>query len=156
MVEYHVNSLSLFQDRMSTTEFGGNLSVRLKEGEQPILSFSHDECIYKQYLLTKKAWTLPSGENKMVPKDEGQGVMISALQSREFGFGLPITEEQIRRVNVARMGQHYKDVDAAKKYKGTTEKQKLPSLSNSSMVHLTKDIGIMREWCYNWMIVTML
>ncbi len=39
MVEYHVNSLSLFQDRMSTTEFGGNLSVRLKEGEHPILSF---------------------------------------------------------------------------------------------------------------------
>jgi hypothetical protein len=27
MVEYHVSSLSLFLDRMSTTEFGGNLSI---------------------------------------------------------------------------------------------------------------------------------
>jgi hypothetical protein len=41
---------------------------------------------------------------KKVPKDGGQGVMISTLQSREFGFGLLITEEQMRRVNEARVG----------------------------------------------------
>ncbi len=75
--------------------------------------FGHDKCIYKQFLLTKKAWTLPSRENQMGPKDEGQGVMISTLQLREFGFGLPIAEEQMRRVNKARVGQHYKDVNAA-------------------------------------------
>jgi len=124
MVEYHIDSHSLFQDRMAATEFGGNLSVRLKKGEWPLVSFGHDECIFKQYLLTKK-WTLPSGEKKPVPKDEGMGVMISALQSREFGFGLPLTKDQMMRVNEARAGQHYKDVDAAKKYKGTTEKQKI-------------------------------
>jgi hypothetical protein len=33
----------------------------------------------------------------------------------------------MRRVNKARVGQHYKDVNVAKKYKGTTEKQKLPT-----------------------------
>ncbi len=73
MVDDHVDSLSLFQDRMSTTELGGNLSVRLKEGEQPILLFGHDECIYKQYLLTKRAWTLPSGGKKNGSKRLGSG-----------------------------------------------------------------------------------
>jgi hypothetical protein len=68
MIECHVDSLSLFQDKMSTTEFEGNLSVILKEGERLTLSFGHDECIYKQYLLTKKAWTLPSGEKKWFQK----------------------------------------------------------------------------------------
>ena len=125
MVEYHVDSLGLFQERMDRLEFGGNLSVRKKAGEKPLIIFGHDECIYKQYLLTKKAWTLPSGEKQLVPKDEGQGIMISALQSREFGFGLPLTEEQLKVVNDARVGEHYKDAEAAKKYKGGTLKGKL-------------------------------
>jgi hypothetical protein len=55
----------------------------------------HDERINKQYLLTKKSWTLPSGDKIPVTKGEGQGVITSALQLREFGFGLPITEEQM-------------------------------------------------------------
>jgi hypothetical protein len=62
MVEYHVDSLSLVQDRMNATEFGGNPSVKLKEGEWPLISFGHDEGIYKQYFLAMKAWILPSGE----------------------------------------------------------------------------------------------
>jgi hypothetical protein len=86
MVEYHVDSLGLFQERMDRLEFGGNLSMRIKAGEKPLIIFGHEKCIYKQYLLTKKAWLLPSGEKQLVPKDEGQGIMISALQSRELGL----------------------------------------------------------------------
>jgi hypothetical protein len=41
--------------------------------------------------------------------------MISFLQSREFGFGLPLMEEQLKVVNEARVGEHYKDTEAAKK-----------------------------------------
>jgi len=86
MVEYHVDSYQGFQDKMDKeTEFGGKLSVRIKN-ERPLIMFGHDECIFKQYLLTKKAWTLPTGETQLVPKEEGQGVMISAFQSIEFGF----------------------------------------------------------------------
>jgi hypothetical protein len=48
--------------------------------------FGHGEYIFKQYLLTQKAWMLPMGETQLVPKEEGQGVMISAFQSIEFGF----------------------------------------------------------------------
>jgi hypothetical protein len=125
MVEYHVDSLKLFQQRLNGLELGGSLSVRVKEGERPLIIFDQNECIFKQYLLSKKAWMLPSSEKQLVPKDEGQGVMISALQSREFGYGLPLAEEQLNIVNAARVGQQYKDVEAAKKYKGNTEKNKL-------------------------------
>jgi hypothetical protein len=69
MVEYHVDSLRLFQDRMSATEFGGNLSVRLKEGDWPLLSFGHNKCIYKQY-LPRNHGNFP-WEKKLVPKMRG-------------------------------------------------------------------------------------
>jgi hypothetical protein len=114
MVEYRIDSLGLFQEQMNRLEVGGNLSMRIKAGEKPLIIFKHDECIYKQYLLTKKVWMLPSGKWQLVPKNEGQGIMISALQSREFGFGLPLIEEQLKVVNEARVGEHYKDTEATK------------------------------------------
>jgi hypothetical protein len=42
-----------------------------------------------------------------VPKDEGQGLMILAFQSREFGFGMEICEEDLRKINEQRRGQKY-------------------------------------------------
>ena len=49
--------------------------------------FGHDECIFKQYIFTSKNWITNEGITPLVPKDKGQGVMISAFQSRELGFG---------------------------------------------------------------------
>ena len=55
MVEYHVVSCHLFQDRMNKEmEFGGCLSVHLEKNEMPLKIFGHDECIFKQYTLTKR------------------------------------------------------------------------------------------------------
>ena len=84
MVEYHVDSANVFQERMNGTKYGGDLSVQRNIHDKPLIIFGHDECIFKQYLLTKKNWVGPNGELALVPKDDGQGVMISALQSREF------------------------------------------------------------------------
>jgi hypothetical protein len=123
MVEYHVDSYQGFQDKMDKeAEFGGKLSVRIKN-ERPLIMFGHDECIFKQYLLMKKAWMLPTGETQLVPKEEGQGVMISAFQSREFGFGMPLTEEQIQTMNEFRKGKKYKDEEAAAKYLVSSQKK---------------------------------
>ncbi len=83
MVEYHVNSCKEFQERMNEAlKFGGNLILRMKKEENPLIMFGHNKAIFKQYLLTK-----------LVPKDDGQGVMISAFQSRELGFGVMLTQE---------------------------------------------------------------
>jgi hypothetical protein len=80
-------------------DFGGNLSVRFPAGCKPLVSFGHDESIYKQFLITKKTWIGPDGERNIVPKDTGLGVMVSTFQSREFGFGVVVSEEQLKEVN---------------------------------------------------------
>jgi hypothetical protein len=117
MVEYHVDASRIFQERMNReAKFGGKLSVRLDEGIRPLIMFGHDKSIFKQYLLTKKTWKGPNGETPLVPKDVGQGVMLSAFQSREFGFGFALSKEQLEEVNHIRKGQKYKDEEAAKKF----------------------------------------
>ncbi len=77
--------------------------------------FGQDEAIFKQYLLTLKHWIGRKGERPLVPKDEGQGVMLSVFQSREWGFGFgELTAEELALVNCHRNGQHYRDEAAAK------------------------------------------
>jgi hypothetical protein len=63
-----------------------------------MIKIRHNEAIMKQYLLTKK-WRGPNGETALVPKDEGMGIMISAMISREFGWGIDITKQQLERIN---------------------------------------------------------
>ena len=76
--------------------FGGCLSVWKVEqiNDLTLVIFGHDECICKQYDMMNKSWVAPDVERVLVPKDDGQGVMISAFQSREFGFGLEINDEK--------------------------------------------------------------
>jgi hypothetical protein len=51
--------------------------------------------------------------------------MISAFQSREFGFGVNLTDEQLERVNRKRRGEKYKDEDAAISKLGSAQKKRL-------------------------------
>jgi hypothetical protein len=81
----------------------------------------------KQYCFTTKAWTAPSGQKAIVPKDEGTGMMISAFLSREFGFGINLTQEQLQKVNQVRQGKKYSDETAAKETRGKADKLPLKS-----------------------------
>ncbi len=65
----------------------------------------------------------PNGERVLVPKDDAQGLMISMFQSREFGFGLEISDEDLKKVNEWRRGQHYLDESAAKGKRGKVKKR---------------------------------
>ncbi len=114
MVEYHVDTCDLFQKRMNEeTIFGGKRGVRYESG-QMLINLGHDEAIMEQYLLTKKHWTGPNGEKVISPKDEGLGILISAFQCLEFGFGMKITDEELATINHYREGKEYLDKDAAK------------------------------------------
>jgi hypothetical protein len=75
MVEFHVDASDklLFLGNV-TGDFGGNLIVRFPTGCKPLVSFCHDESIYKQFLITKKSWIGPDGERNIVPKDDGWGI----------------------------------------------------------------------------------
>jgi len=93
MVELHVDTCNILEERANNeTKFGGNLNVRKEAEEKPLIMFGHDECIFKQYTMTNKHWKAPNGAVVLIPKDDGQGVMISAFQSREFGFGLQLNQ----------------------------------------------------------------
>ena len=86
-----------------------------------------DECIFKQFLFSHKHWSLPDGTTPPMPKEEGQGVMLSAFVSREFGFGFELTEAQLDHINAYRKGQNYLDVESAMEINKTTVKPKLTS-----------------------------
>ena len=153
MVEFHVDTIDLFQkevDNDPTILFGGNLSVRKKDNERPLISVGQDECIFKQYLLKSKTWT-HEGKRVIVPKDEGYGVMISAFMSRELGFGVVISQEQLDEINRRRRGKHYADKDAATFITNSTAKQ---DLTESPFVK-TFEYGQSAEgyWTYERMVL---
>jgi hypothetical protein len=54
--------------------------------------------------MPSKHWYGPKSETFIRPKDDGLGIMISACQSREFGFGLDTTESDLSEVNRRRQG----------------------------------------------------
>ena len=153
MVEYHVDSHEKFQERMNEeTSYGGQLSVRKSKDSRPLITFGHDECIFKQYLVTHKSWCTKDGATVLVPKDDGQGVMISAFQSREFGFGMDLTIEQVNKVNAFRKGKTYVDEAAAQKRLGSPLK---PPLKNNNPFYVELEYGANNEgyWNYELMVL---
>jgi TfoX/Sxy family transcriptional regulator of competence genes len=152
MVEFHVDTCKTFMQQMNEeTRFGGNLSVRMLPCQRPVIVMGQDECIVKQYSFTKKAWLGPEGEQPITPKDDGHGVMISAMQSREFGYGMVMTPNELQHVNAVRLGQKYKDEQAAIKKRGTADKQPL----TMSPFVLQFEYGASAEgyWTYDSMVL---
>lgn len=90
--EFHVDDheIAFMQHCNETTAFGGHLSVRKPAHLKPIIKIGQDECVFKQYLQNHSQWYLPDGTTAIRPKTDGDGVMISAFTSREFGFGHPL------------------------------------------------------------------
>ena len=154
MVELHVDSHPSFQERMNaTTMFGGNLSVRMPPNTKPLIGFGQDECIFKQYLFTNKAWTTPEGQKPVIPKDEGLGVMISAFVSREFGFGMKLSDADLVQVNEKRQGKHYSDKLAAMEKRGTSLKQ--PLVGSPFVVEFEYGVNTEGYWTYDHMVLQM-
>jgi hypothetical protein len=115
--------------------------------------FGHDECIFKQYTLTNKHWKAPNGATVLIPKDDGQGVMISAFQSREFGFGFDLNQQQLALINSYRKEKDYADEKAAIKLRGTKKNNHSPkplSSENSSTDRTVKATGRMSTWFCKW------
>jgi hypothetical protein len=128
-VEFHIDDNPSFQQRMNrTTEFRGNLSVFKPPNSKPLIGFGHDVSILKQYAFTTKAWTAPNGTRGLIPKDEGAGVMISAFVSREYGFGMDISPDDLARVNERRNGKKYLEEMAATAVNGNANKQQLKKI----------------------------
>ena len=127
-IEYHVDDHPTFLELGAAAHrFGGLLSVRMPPNVLPIMLFGQDEAIFKQYLSHWKAWTAPGGLKAISPKDDGLAVMISAIVSRELGFGVEWNEDIMKKVNERRAGKKYSDCEAAIRLNATDEKQPLTS-----------------------------
>jgi hypothetical protein len=137
----------------TTTTFGGNLSVQFPEGRKPLICFGQDEAIMKEYCFTSKSWTAPTGQKAIIPKDEDMGVMISTFVSREFGFGLTLSQQQLQKVNKARQATKYSDQEAAKEIRGKIFKD---PLDNSPFVlQFEYEANNQGYWKYDHMVLQM-
>jgi hypothetical protein len=117
-MEMHVDDNPVFQEECSNLPYGAHLSVRKKKEQKPVMMLGQDECIFKQFALTKKSWSLPDGTRQLLPKDDGHGIMVSAFTCRELGYGVSLTPAQLSAVNLYRRksgSNEYKDKDAAMK-----------------------------------------
>ena len=103
MVEYHTDTCKEFQKMASEDDnchFDAYASVRRDSQKKMIIVFGNDECIFKDNAYSSMTWIGPNGEKPMMPKYEFPGIMISAFQSREFGFGFhELTDDNSKRVN---------------------------------------------------------
>ena len=130
MREYHVDDNPYFMDlgNAAPNGYGGNLSVRMKPCEKPALIWGQDETVMHQNRFSHKQWATPEGEVAITQKSDGYSKMISGIQSREFGFGFSVTEEQLAKVNMqqrAGENENYKDTGAAMEVLGRVKKEAL-------------------------------
>ncbi|KAI2503952.1 hypothetical protein MHU86_10518 [Fragilaria crotonensis] len=118
MIEFHVNDHDFFHDvakDMGYGVMGGNLSVRKSESSpsKPLMIFGQDESVFNQYLIGNRQWVGHEGQRALLPKTEGMGLMLSAFQSPETGFGLKLSRIQISEINETRRNKNYVNADAA-------------------------------------------
>jgi hypothetical protein len=151
-VEFQVDDHDCMQDFANETygEIGGNVSVRKAPDKRTLIIFRQDESIFNQFSFNSKQWVGPSGERSMLPKSAGMGVMVSAFQSREFGWGMEIDDNQLVLINAHRHGNDYFDATAAIEVNGTSKK---PPLMNSPFVCLFEFGGRNGYWAGNHMIL---
>ena len=117
MVELHVDTIYKYDDEDELILpklgiYGGDIGVRLPPNTKPRLCFGQDEAIFRSSQLNDSCWSI-DGECPLRTKGLGTGVMVSAMISRAFGFGMNITDEQLLNINESREGKNYKDEEAA-------------------------------------------
>jgi hypothetical protein len=123
MVEYHVDSCEFIQRKINEENvFRGCLSVRRDRTKKMMIKIKCNEEIIKQYLLTKKKWRGPIGESALVPKDDEMGLIISGTMSREFGWGLDLSKEELAQVTEMQVGKSYEDAESANAKCGSANK----------------------------------
>jgi hypothetical protein len=129
--------------------FGGCPSVRCNPLHKILIIFGQDQSVFKAFAMNKSSWVIDG----MVPKrekGEGPGLMVSAMQSYEFGFGLELSADELAQVNALRLGEHYCDREAATELTGSSEKQ--PLVSSPFVVFFELGKAKSGYWAYNHMV----
>ena len=124
------------------------MSVRAPAQLKPIEFFGQDECLFAVSLPSQKLdWTKQGA--RLFPKSNSEGYMISAFVSRNSGFGLPVKEEQLARINAYRQGKQYIDKAAALEMYKSVEKQPLTESPFVRSLLIGASIGTVSTWPFN-------
>ena len=127
--EYHVSLHPMLQDFVSEENqiHGGDLSLAMPAGSQPIIEVGQDEAIFYQNSLSAMEWSGPNGESTPRPKSDGDGIMVSAFIGPSIGFGCntQVDNEALARINHIRQNVRpdYLDVPSATEVHGRTKKK---------------------------------
>ena len=129
MHEYHIDTHKcLFQFVPDCDKiFGASLSIRKDQNVRPLILIGQDESTYHRFIFAKKQWKGPLGQHQLLPKSEGEILMVSGMQAREFGLGVGqlLTPEIIKSVNNNREGKEYISKEDAILVNGTANKKNL-------------------------------
>ena len=79
----------------------------MPQGLKPIIFFGQDETAFNLFIFNGSMCICPDGEQSIIPKINGLGVMVLAFQSRETEFGLKISNALIKLINERFTGKHY-------------------------------------------------
>jgi hypothetical protein len=122
-IEFHID----YWNRTGQERIEATTSIRVSSMARPIMIVGQDESVFAQYLLGAKTWIGPTGQRPLLPKSEGDGYMLSAFVSREFGFGRLLTNDELAKINSERRsnGATYTDTHAAMEILGTINKNVL-------------------------------
>ncbi len=120
-IEFHIDDWNQTAGR---EEIEASTSILVSSKARPIMIVGQDESVFAQYLLGAKTWITPKGQRPLLPKSEGDGYMLSAIVSREFGFGRLLTSDELGKENLERRASEatYTDTHAAMEILGTINK----------------------------------
>jgi hypothetical protein len=110
-----------------------------------LIILGYNEAIIKHLTLTIIGWICRNSETAIVPKDDGAGIMLSAFQYREFGFGLEMSKQDLELGNEYQKDKNYQDGAAAKEKHGDIKKKYLLKVHlylNLNMVLMVKLLGV--------------
>ena len=121
-----------------------------------LILFGHDVAIFNKNVFSGRGWAASDGTRKCYPKEDGVGVMVSALQLREFGWGFPpLTKDQVEKINAFRSkeeNKHYCDRDAAEQVRKTSEKKPFDEKSNPFLVWFNYGASKDGYWSYEHLV----
>ena len=105
--------------------------------------------VYHQHNSSSKKWVCPDKTRVLSPKHNGYGLMVSAFVSRDFGYGLPLSEHELQEINRVRATQTYRDSDAAEKVIGSARKIDRPLTSSPFSVTFEHGVNNEGYWSYD-------
>ena len=159
MIEVHVDSIDAFLlgaekdhkisirfERTRKTDINGKPCTK---ADMELVILGQDETVFHANLMAAKSWFYMA-QQKLRPKDKGEGLMISGITSRKFGYGLAISDDDLVRVNAYRSSTAHSEYvceEAAEEVYGTVTKG--PLVDSRFVVYFAFGSGAGRDGWWN-------